>query len=147
MRMTTVREARAAFFARSGFDESNYEDTWVLLRLGPVPFAFPNTASRKRAVPLHDIHHALTGYDATWRGETSQSAWEIGSGCGRYGAAWAINLGGLALGLVMYPRDTWRAFMRGRSSGNLYADAAPAWQAVLDDDIDALRARLPVTRA
>jgi hypothetical protein len=47
----------------------------------------------------------------------------------------------------LYPRDTWRAFVRGRRSGNLYADAAPAWRSVLDDDIDALRARLPVTRA
>ena len=145
--MTTVREARAAFFARSGFDESNYDDAWVLLRLGPIPIAFPNSASRKRAVPLHDIHHALTGYDATWRGETSQSAWEIGSGCGNYGAAWAINLGGFALGLMIYPRTTWRAFMRGRRSSNLYRAAAPAWQSILDDDIDTLRARLPVTNA
>ena len=55
-----------------------------------------------------------------------------------------INLGGLAMGLVIYPRATWRAFMRGRRSGNLYRNSSPAWQSVLDDDIDALRARLPV---
>lgn len=138
--MTTVREARAAFFARSGFDERSYEDAWVLLQLGPLPVVFPNTAARKRAVQIHDVHHALTGYAADWPGETAQSAWEIASGCGSYGAAWVINLGGLALGAVLYPSRTLRAFVRGRRSKNLYQHER--WQDMLDESVEVLRARL-----
>ena len=31
-----------------------------------------------------------------------------------------INLGAMAIGFVIAPRRTWRAFMRGHRSGNLY---------------------------
>jgi hypothetical protein len=85
-----------------------------------VPFPFPNTPGRLRAVRIHDLNHVLTGYDTNTTGEFEISAWEIGSGCKDFYAAWQINLGGLAGGLLIAPKRTYRAFMRGRRSAPLY---------------------------
>jgi hypothetical protein len=116
----TLREGRAQYFLRAGFDNGGYSDRWVRLKAGPITFMFPNTAARVRAVKLHDLHHVLTEYDTTWTGEAEIGAWEIASGCGRHYPAWLLNLGAFAIGLGIAPRETYRAFVRGRHSGNLY---------------------------
>jgi len=118
----TVRAARARYFARNGFDERGYGDNWVWLTAGPIPIVFPNTRSRVRAVRVHDVHHVVTGYETTWTGEAEIGAWEIASGCADHGAAWMLNLMALPIGLAIAPRATFRAFVRGRRSGNLYRE-------------------------
>lgn len=117
-----VRDARRGYFARSGFpDDGGYGDRWVHLKAGGrTVFVFPNTAARVRAVRLHDLHHILTEYDTSWTGEAEIAAWELASGCARYYAAWILNIGAMALGLIISPRRVLRAFARGRRSGNLY---------------------------
>lgn len=116
----TVREARARYFAANGFDERGYGDRWVRLQAGPVPIYFPNTAARVRSVRVHDIHHVVTGYATTWTGEAEIGAWEIASGCADHVAAWILNLLALPIGLAIAPAATFRAFVRGRRSTNLY---------------------------
>jgi hypothetical protein len=116
----SVRAARARYFARSGFDESSYEDRWVTLKAGPIPIVFPNTAARVRSVRVHDVHHVVTGYDTSWTGEAEIGAWEIASNCADHYAAWVLNLLALPIGLAIAPRATFRAFVRGRHSANLY---------------------------
>src|SRR5687768_13274599 len=116
----TVREARERYFVENGLSEAGYTARWVKLAVGPVPFYFPNTAARRRAVVLHDLHHVATGYSTTWRGEAEIAAWELAGGCGRYWAAWALNTGAMSIGLVIAPRRTWRAWRRGRASRTLY---------------------------
>jgi hypothetical protein len=115
-----IRDARDRYFAVAGFDNGGYADKWVRLKLGPVAVKFPNTAARLRSVKLHDIHHILTEYDTSWTGEAEIGAWEIASGCGCHAVAWTLNLGAFGIGLVMAPRRTYRAFIRGRHSRNLY---------------------------
>jgi ubiquinone biosynthesis protein Coq4 len=92
----------------------------VKLKVGPLPFAFPNTPARQAAVKLHDLHHVATGYDTTFTGEAEIAAWELAAGCGRYYAAWILNLGAMATGMLIAPRRTARAFRRGRRSKSLY---------------------------
>jgi hypothetical protein len=117
----TLGEARARLFALGGLGEDGgYGDTWVKLKLWRIPFAFPNTEGRRRAVRFHDLHHVLTEYPTTWRGEFEISAWEIATGLGRHWAGWLLDLLGFACGLVVFPRSVYRAFMRGRRSANLY---------------------------
>lgn len=137
----TVRQARAAYFARAGFDESGYDEAWVKLPLGKLTLYMPNTPGRKRAVPRHDIHHVVTGYGTDWVGEFEMSAWEVGAGCGRFLTAWMINLGGLAVGLLLYPRRVWRAFRRGRRCQSLY-DGRPIDDELLDRPLSELSAEL-----
>ena len=135
-----VRDARAQYFASNGFGDGGYDARWVKLSLGPVPFAFPNTAARVRAVRLHDLHHVATGYDTTVLGEAEIGAWEIGSSCRGFVAAWILNLYAMMLGFWIDPGAVFRAFLRGRHTGNLYLGE---WdEALLDGRVGELRGRL-----
>jgi hypothetical protein len=117
----TLAEARDEYFAVNQFGPNGgYDDAWVDFKLGPIPMPFPNTPARKRAVRFHDLHHALTGYATDVRGEFEISAWEIASGCADFVAAWQLNLSGMVGGLLVAPRRTWRAWVRGRQTRNLY---------------------------
>jgi hypothetical protein len=119
----TLGEARARLFALGGLgDDGGYGDAWVVLKLWRVPLAFPNTEGRRRAVRFHDLHHILTEYPTTWRGEFEIAAWEVAGGIRRYWVAWLLDLLGFACGLVVFPRAVYRAFVRGRHSTNLYGD-------------------------
>lgn len=89
---------------------------------GPIVIRFPNTQSRVRSVKLHDLHHVLTGYDTSWSGEAEIAAWEIASGCATHYAAWVLNLGAFAIGLLIDLRGVYAAFIRGRHTANLYRD-------------------------
>jgi hypothetical protein len=140
-----VGEARKIYFAKAGFPaDGGYASKWVSLPIGPIPFGFPNTDSRRRAVPLHDIHHLATDYPTTWKGEGEISGWELGAGCGRYSFAWFINLQGLVIGWLVDWGATWRAFVRGRHSRSLYREGYS--DAVLDESLGTLRSRLELDR-
>jgi len=117
----TLREARERYFAGSGFPPGGgYDAHWVKVQLGPIPFAFPNTAARVRAVRFHDLHHVVTGYATDLVGEAEIAAWEIATGSADFGAAWLLNLQALGLGLLRAPGASFRAFVRGRRTRNLY---------------------------
>ncbi len=116
----TVLEAREQYFAMSGFNADTYTDNWVRLPILGFQLRLPNFSARKKAVPLHDIDHILTGYKTDWKGEGLISAYELGTGCGRYWAAWAINLQGILIGLIHSPAEALRAFARGRRSKGVY---------------------------
>ena len=137
-----LREARAAYFRRAGFDETSYSDRWVTVRFGRVPFRFPNTKARIEAVRYHDLHHTLTGYDTSLTGESEIAAWEIATGCGRYYVAWILNFFGILIGLIIAPRRTIRAFVRGLGSRNLYA--RPFDDALPDRPVDDVRRELKI---
>ena len=140
-----VREARAQYFAANGFGDGGYDAKWVKLALGPVPFAFPNSAARVRAVRLHDLHHVATGYDTSVLGEAEIGAWEIGSSCRGFVAAWVLNLYAMMLGLWIDPGAVFRAFVRGRHTGNLYRGE---WdERLLDGSVGELRQGLRLTGA
>lgn len=142
---SSVRDARARYFVDNGFSDATYGDAWVKIKLGPIPFAFPNTPSRKRAIPLHDLHHVATGYATTLRGEAEIGAWEIAGGCTDHWAAWMLNASGLAYGLVLAPRRVYRAFIRGRHSRTLYHTG---WDnELLELSVGELRRRLGVSAA
>jgi hypothetical protein len=116
-----LKHALAIYFEKNAFGaDGGYNDAWVDFKLGPIPFPFPNTKSRVRAVRYHDLHHIVTGYDTNVVGEFEISAWEIGAGCKDFAAAWVLNLGGTVAGVVRSPLRTFRAFVRGRRSRSFY---------------------------
>lgn len=136
-----LREARARYFEDNGFGaDGGYDARWVKLAIGPVPFAFPNTQARVRAVRYHDLHHVLTGYRTDLIGESEIGAWELASGCRGFGAAWVLNLSALGLGLLVNPARMRRAFVRGRHTRNLYGHAFD--DALLDQRVGDMRAAL-----
>ena len=118
---STIRAARERYFEINHFEGGGYEEGWVKMKAGPVPIWFPNTVARVKAVKFHDIHHVLTEYPTTWKGEAEIGAWEVSTGCGAHYQAWLLNLSAFAIGLVINPRGVYRAFVRGRQSRNLFA--------------------------
>ncbi len=138
---TILATARAHFFHDQGLGpDGGYGARWVRFRAGPLVVPVPNTSARVAALPLHDLHHIATGYDTSWTGEAEIAAWELGAGCGRYIAAWLLNLAAVPIGLVIAPRRTWRAFHKGRHTRTLYDES---WDAAwLERSVGALRARL-----
>lgn len=138
----SLREARQRYFETWGFGDGGYDATWVeLKKVAGIPLGFPNTEARRRAVKLHDIHHALTGYAADWTGEAEIGAWEVGAGCGGHLAAWILNLSALQYGVFIAPRAVLHAMARGRRGRSLYA-APELDERILDERVDAVRARL-----
>jgi hypothetical protein len=135
-----VRDALEVYFLRSGFNSDSYFDRWVKLPLGPFRIYLPNFSARRKAVPLHDIDHVLTEYNTDWRGEFQISAYEIGTGCGKYWAAWFINLQGIILGSLLFPRDSVRAFARGRRSKGVFG--YPSHEPLLSCRVGELRQNL-----
>ncbi len=141
----TLRDARARYFIDNDFGEQgNYDARWVKLSLGPIPFAFPNSTARVKAVRYHDLHHVLTGYPTTLRGEAEIGAWELASGCGSMVAALILNLMALAIGLVIDRQAMFAAFVRGRYSNNLYGGRLD--DALLGQSLGEQRARLGLDR-
>jgi hypothetical protein len=115
-----LRAARERYFELNNFADGGYEEGWVKMKAGFVPIWFPNTVARVKAVKFHDLHHVLTEYPTTWRGEAEIGAWEVAGGCAAHYQAWLLNLSAFAIGLAINPRGVYLAFARGRQSRNLY---------------------------
>ncbi len=123
--------------------DSGVAQRWVRVRFVGIPIVFPNFDARRRVLVLHDVHHLLTGYPTTWRGEAEIGAFEIATGCGDLWAAWMFNLGGFLFGLAIAPVATWRAFVRGCHCTNCYGEPE---HAVLAQTVAAAKARLGLDR-
>ncbi len=120
----TPRELLNKFYKENNFgDDGGNSIPYVKIELTKnVSFYFPNFDQRRRAVLKHDIHHILTGYPTTMAGESEISAWELGSGCKKYWAAFFIDMSGMMLGLWFNLPNVFKAFARGRRTKNLYSD-------------------------
>src|SRR5437899_720070 len=117
----TLREAAATHLNEmkdAGVD-ADPEARWVRIKIGPIPFAFPNTRGRKRIVLDHDLHHMLTGYGTDLLGEAELGAWELGTGVrDRSAVRYAIRV--LGFMLPRFPRRLRAAFVDGRHCRNLF---------------------------
>ncbi len=143
----SLRDVRARYFQDNGFGEDGgYSKGWVPVKLGPITVGFPNSAARVRAVKFHDLHHVVTGYRTDAVGEAEIGAWEVGSGCAGFVAAWVLNTYAMAIGLLAgRPRALWTAFLRGRHTRNLYRIRFD--DALLDARLGDVRARLGLDAA
>lgn len=116
----TVREAVDRYLEENKFDRAEYTASHVPLKVGPLMLRFPNGKARQRAIPLHDMHHALTGYGTDLVGEAEIGAWEMRAGCTNL-FLYAINLTAVIAGVFLSPRRVLAAFRAGRGSTSLYA--------------------------
>lgn len=94
------------------------------LRLGPAALRLPNFAWRQAAIDAHDLHHVMTGYPLTMRGEIQLAAWEWGAGRYPDWRATAFCAPLIVMGVMLMPRRTWSAFRRGRTCQSLYPPKA-----------------------
>lgn len=125
MENQTPREILPLFYAEHnlGMDGGQSSPTVKMNLMKGVYFYIPNFDARRKAVLWHDIHHLVTGYSAaTFLGECEISAWEIGSGCKKYWAAFLIDSSGVMLGCFINPPRIIQAYARGRRTKNFYHD-------------------------
>ena len=108
-----VSQALQIFFDKYHFADGGYNLKWFHIKVGFINIPLPNTKSRVEVAKIHDIHHILTGYEATLRGEAEIAGWEIASGCDHYGVAWFFNLGSFFYGMFFFPKSLFNAFLRG----------------------------------
>ena len=124
--MTTEEALNEHFVATGIYPEGCTRESWypgnlVALQLGSWTLPIFPILDRNGPILLHDIHHMITGYPPTWKGEAELAGWEIGSGgCRRHLFYWLDRLSFLLLGGVAAPAATWRAFRRGLGNRNLY---------------------------
>jgi hypothetical protein len=138
----TIQEALDQFFEKNNLGkDGGLNKNWAWLKLGRFYIPFPNPDSRKKALVLHDIHHIATGYESNWRGEVAIGAWEISTGCGSYSAAWVLDLGAFALGLFLFPKIVYHAFVRGQHTLNLYKNKVDK-NAILQMQVSEVQAML-----
>ena len=141
MLQMTVREALHRHFAQSNLPaDGGYDDKWIPLSFGFLTFYIYNSTSRKKAVKLHDIHHAVTEYHSDACGEAEISAWELAAGIHDKYFAGIIGLAALFYGAFLYPKRTFNAFIRGQYSRSLYGQNFS--ESLLDESIDSLKSRL-----
>jgi len=134
-----IKDALQSYFSKYHFVNGGYDLKWFKIKFGPVFIPLPNTKGRIDAVKIHDIHHLLTEYPATLKGEAQIGAWEIASGCGKYYAAWILNFGSLLYGIFFFPSAVYEAFIRGkRCRANLYTKISYD-EKLLNQTVGALR--------
>lgn len=138
---STVRQARALYYANNNLppDGGRAASWWAPLRFGRFRMPLYNFAWRRRALPYHDLHHVITGYACSPSGEFQMAAWEFAAGRFRsvYSTLFCLPLVGL--GACLCPRQTYRAFLRGRRSASLYSQ--PITDTLLDLPLAELRRR------
>ena len=127
----TVNQSLQLYFIKENLGkDGGLNEAWGRIRIWKFYIPIPNIKARKKVLVLHDIHHIVTGYNGDWKGEASIGAWEVASGCGEYLVAWYFNLGAMGVGLFIYPRSVFSAFIRGRRTENLYHHTISQEQAV-----------------
>lgn len=144
----SIRDALTQHYVAHGLPPGGGADEPTFrLRLGSVTLKLPNPPARRRALLLHDVNHVATGYNTTFsQGEVAIAAFEIGAGCGRFAIVWFINLGGLAIGLLLSPRAVLAAYVRGRRSRSIYRDP-PSARTLAETTVGAIRSQLHLDRS
>lgn len=137
-----LREARDLFLAANGFSVLDYGAPTFTIGILGLRLKFPNTKGRKRAVPLHDLHHVLTGFGTSWIGEAEIGAWELRAGCNSF-ITYYLNGAGVIIGLFLSPARVWRAFCAAKGQRTLYRDPAP-YEQLLQMSVGEVRKRLGI---
>ena len=116
----SVAYAVEQFYTQHDFGEDGgIHEKYAWIQFGFFSLPIPNTESRRNNVYLHDINHIVTGYDTTWQGESSVSAWEIAAGGWQnLYFPWLLTLWAVGMGVLFYPKSVFAAFQRGQTMRN-----------------------------
>lgn len=126
--MTDPRRALASFYEREGLPaDGGVTATTDTVRFLGLPLTIPNPPVRARVLPIHDLHHLVTGYGTDEIGEGEVSAWALGAGNRHHLFGLVYDSGGFLAGFVQAPKRCAAAFYRGRRGRTLYDQPAAHW--------------------
>jgi hypothetical protein len=144
--MQTAAQALMLKRAEQGLDPAyDTAPTWPFT-IGPVTIPFPNFSWRRAAIQRHDLHHILTGYPFTMRGEFQVATWEFAAGRYPHWGATLLLLPLVVIGMFWSPAAIWRAFLKGRGELSLYRPELRDAAARLSLDALAKHTRVRVRR-
>ena len=144
----TLREGRDRYLAENGFTMETYTEQWTRIPvMWGIHVTLPSPEKRRQALPMHDLHHVVTGYGTDLAGEAEISAWETSRGLGGLGlyVRFLITLGDVQ-GLTLRPRRTWRAFHAAPGRGSLFGRHAE-YEALLSRTVGEVRRELGIPEA
>lgn len=131
-----VRVARDTYLADAGFTTDSYVDPNFIIKVGFVTLRFKNPG----LLPMHDLHHVATGYDASLIGESEISVFELRAGWGKPLILF-LCCGSLLIGLCIAPRRMWLAWKKARGARSLYKTTIP-YDELLTMSVGALRRKM-----
>jgi hypothetical protein len=133
------------YLAENGFTVAEYDAPRTPASIFGLRFSVPNTPKHRWAIMLHDLHHVATGYGTDLVGEGEISAWELRSGLGSLGLyVGSIVLGGALFGLMIAPRRTLSALLRGAPKRALFDRPDLSYDALMRMSVAQLRAELRI---
>jgi hypothetical protein len=118
----TVGDAVAGMpFGRDHFFAPESSSKWWYFKVLGFKIYCYNFNWRKRALFTHDLHHVVTGYPCTMKGEMQVATWEFAAG--RYPNIFSnlFCLPLVAAGTLLIPKKTFKAFQNGQHSRSLFA--------------------------
>jgi hypothetical protein len=117
MRTATAAQALVRVRAEWGLDPTyDTTPTW--------PFTIGPVTVPRAAIQRHDLHHILTGYPFTMRGEFQVATWEFAAGRYPHWGATLLLLPLVVMGLFWSPTAIWREIVFAFGWGEEIADVA-----------------------
>lgn len=135
-----VRVGRDRYLAENNLELSSYTNRRFPVYFFKWPIWLPNPGF----LPVHDLHHVVTGYGTGLVGEAEISAYELRGGCGSL-MIYILCFGAIFFGLFVAPKRIWKAWSDSRGAKNLYRTHIP-YDSLLDLSIGDLRQQLGVPR-
>jgi hypothetical protein len=80
-----------------------------------------NFSWRRKALAFHDLHHVVTDYPCTMRGEMQVATWEYAAGSYSHFFAKLFCLPLVLIGTIFIPKKTFAAYRAGKESRSLYS--------------------------
>lgn len=119
--ITVEQAARSLAGATCLVTNSAPEQKWWSFKVFGLTIYCYNFEWRRRALFCHDLHHVVTGFPFTLRGECQVAAWEFSAG--RYPNVFAnlFCLPLLLLGMLIIPSRTLQAFLSGQKARTLFS--------------------------
>lgn len=139
---TSVLQGRNAYLDENGFSTDAYTAPTYTVQVFGRELTFRNRPTRQRVIPLHDLHHVVTGYGTDLAGEAEIGAWELVGGCNTP-FLYAINGAAVLFGLILEPRRVIRAARSARGQRTLYKEGS-RYEELLTLSVAELRERLGV---
>ena len=117
----TVGDAVAGMsFGKDHFFAPESQAKWWYFKVLGLKIYCYNFDWRKRALFTHDLHHVVTGYPCTMKGEMQVATWEFAAGRfpNIFSNLFCLPL--VAAGTLLIPGKTFKAFQRGQQSRSLF---------------------------
>lgn len=138
MILETVRMGRDRYLAANSLSLESYTASGFPVYVGRWAVRLPNPG----LLPLHDLHHVVTGFSTGLIGEAEISAYELRGGC-RSVLVFILCVGAIFFGMFVAPARIYRAWKRSRGARTLYYTSIP-YDSLLEMSVVELRRHLGI---